>query len=412
MKVFFSVGEPSGDLHTARLIQELKRLDPDLDTTGLGGPKMREAGCRLHYQLTDLAIVGLFRVLPALGTFYRVFQLAKAALKSERPDVVVLVDFPGFNWHIAAAAKTLGIPVVYYLPPQLWAWAPWRIQKVRRTIDLVLCALPFEFDWYQSRGVRAVFVGSPFFDDVAEHEHDPVVSTTLARQAADGDRLIAVLPGSRRHEVLNNFPIQIDVLRLLARDVPDTRFLIANLHEKHRALCAELLAKEPPLPEGTRVDFFVGKTSEILSAGEVVLMKSGSVSLEVMARQKPAVVVYKITWALRILRTMFVTCRYITLPNLIAGREVIPEYTPVHRGPGVAQALANHLKTWLTQPLERARMAGELRALHAATHVAGASRAAATEIFRLVSSRAGTPLPAGVGPNVTPVPLNSNRSAA
>ena len=384
MRVFFSAGEPSGDLHAAKLIRELARQNPSLEAYGLCGPRMKEAGCRQIFQLTDLAVMGFWKVLPALGKFYRVFRMAKAELARCRPDAVVLVDFPGFNWHIAAAAKSMGIPVIYWLPPQLWAWAPWRIRKVRKNVDLVLCALPFEHDWYQARGVNARFVGSPFFDEVEEHRLDPVVLSTFASQADSGDRLVAVLPGSRRHEVTSNFPIQRQVMRSLAEQVPGCRFVIANLTDEHRRMCAELLADDPP---AAPVEFCVGKTSEVIAAAEVVLMKSGSVSLEVMARHKPAVVLYRMSRIGYAFGQWFIICPFISLPNLIAGRAVMPEFVPGHPTGRVVRQITEQLTTWLEQPLERARATSELERVHARSSVHGATRKAADEITDFVLNR-------------------------
>src|SRR5688500_2980528 len=147
MRLFFSVGEPSGDLHGANLIRDLKARRPDLECVGYGGPRMQAAGCHLHFDLTSLAVMWIGRVLLNLRTFFRLRDQAKAYFDRERPDAVVLIDFPGFNWHIAAAAKERGIPVFYYGVPQLWAWAPWRVKKMRRTVDHALCKLPFEETW-------------------------------------------------------------------------------------------------------------------------------------------------------------------------------------------------------------------------------------------------------------------------
>ena len=164
--LFFSVGEPSGDLHASNLIAHLRRLDPTLSFRGLGGPQMAASGCQVDYELTQLAVVGMVEVLPKLREFFRVADLAEDLLKRDRPRAVVLVDFPGFNWHIAKRAHRLGIPVIYYLPPQLWAWGAWRLKKMRRHVDRVLCNLPFEADWYAARDMQVEYVGHPFFDEV------------------------------------------------------------------------------------------------------------------------------------------------------------------------------------------------------------------------------------------------------
>src|SRR5688500_6081992 len=139
IKLFFSVGEPSGDLHGANLIRALRRMDPDIECSGFGGPKMAAAGCKLHTDLTALAVMWFLRVLLNLHVFVRLLHEAKRSFRDQRPDAVVLIDYPGFNWHIAKAAKRQGIPVFYFSPPQIWAWASWRVKKMRERVDHVLC---------------------------------------------------------------------------------------------------------------------------------------------------------------------------------------------------------------------------------------------------------------------------------
>jgi lipid-A-disaccharide synthase len=171
-KIFFSVGEPSGDLHAANLIRSLQTSSERIGAVqprfrGFGGPRMRDAGCSLDFELTNLAVVGFAEVLPKLREFFRVADIASDVFERDRPDAVVLVDFPGFNWHIAKRAKKFGIPVFYYLPPQLWAWGSWRLRKMRATVDHVLCNLPFEPEWYAKRKMQVEYVGHPFFDEIA-----------------------------------------------------------------------------------------------------------------------------------------------------------------------------------------------------------------------------------------------------
>src|SRR5262245_8970382 len=165
MRIFFSVGEPSGDIHAANLIRSLRRLLPDLDCVGYGGERMAAAGCALNYNLCQHAVMGVAKVIRGAATFIKLIARANRTFRQHRPDAVVLVDYPGFNWWIARRAHAHGIPVFYFVPPQLWAWAGWRIKKVRRYVDHVLCTLPFEQGWYQERGIDAHYVGHPFYDD-------------------------------------------------------------------------------------------------------------------------------------------------------------------------------------------------------------------------------------------------------
>ena len=172
MHIFFSAGEPSGDQHAAHLLQALQQRVPNARFSGFGGVHLEQAGAEVLYPLTDMAVIGITAVLPLLRKFYNVAQMGRRFLEEQRPDAVVLVDFPGFNWHIAKYAKQLGIPVYYYCPPQLWAWGGWRIKKVRKYVDCILSVLPFEAEWYRKQGVRVEYVGHPFFDEIAEKPLD------------------------------------------------------------------------------------------------------------------------------------------------------------------------------------------------------------------------------------------------
>jgi lipid-A-disaccharide synthase len=221
MDIFFSVGEPSGDQHAAQLIRQLQQRLPGLRCSGFGGPEMEQAGFESLFRLTDLAVMGLDGVLPMLKTFHGHYKRAERYFLEHRPDAVVLVDYPGFNWWIAKAAKRAGVTVYYYCPPQLWAWAGWRIRKVHKYVDCVLSVLPFEAEWYRQHGVDVEYVGHPFFDEVAAHPLEE--SLVEGIRTSDGGTL-GVLPGSRRQEVNRNFPIMLHILESLHRKHPGSGF--------------------------------------------------------------------------------------------------------------------------------------------------------------------------------------------
>lgn len=360
MHIFFSVGEPSGDQHAAELIDELRWRVPDVRISGFGGPLMDRAGCERLYPLTDLAVMGFFRVLPLLWTFYKLVQQADVYLAKERPDAVVLIDVPGFNWWIARKAKRHGIPVFYYMPPQLWAWAPWRASKVRRFVDYVVSGLSFEVEWYRQRGIDCEFVGHPFFDEVARHQLDEEFMETLA---SDDRQIVSLLPGSRVQEVRGNFPIMLEVVGQLHQTNPDARFHVACYKESQQQMCRDMLnaaVRRNPALADARIELAVGRTPEIIEAADCCLMVSGSVSLEMLARRTPAVVLYHGTWWLMILRRIFVTCRYITLPNLMAGREIMPEFVFSGSAKRPATQMAGILSRWLTSAADRSAVASEL----------------------------------------------------
>ncbi len=379
MKIFFSAGEPSGDQHAAHLIEELQRRDPNIDCCGFGGPKMEEAGFRSVFRLTDLAVMGFVRVVPMLRKFFRVLGLAEKFFAEEKPDAVVLVNFPGFNWRVAKRAKEAGIPVFFYLPPQLWAWASWRIKRVHKWIDYVLCGLPFEHDWYSKQGVNSEYVGHPFYDEVAEKQLDQdFVSQWRTVESTTHPRTVGVLPGSRRHEVEKNWPIMLPVLRNIAAKHPDVRFLVAGFNDEFVAHCQELMQPED---ENLPLTFFTRKTPEIIEAADCCFMVSGSVSLEMLARATPTAVVYKVFRFGRIVQRLMMKVDYISLPNLVADREIMPEWIVSDRIEQDITAMTEQLDTWLSNPEELQRSREELIALRDSVMQTGATQMTADAIL-------------------------------
>lgn len=395
MHIFLSAGEPSGDQHAAHLIEELRRQRPDATFSGFGGPKMEQAGCELLYRLTDLAVMFIFSAIPHLRTFFRLVQQADEFFRGEKPDAIVLVDYPGFNWHIARKAKAAGIPVFYFLPPQLWAWGPWRAKKMRKFVDHVLSGLPFEPDWYARRGIHAEYVGHPFFDEIAEHQLDASFCESLR---SPEHRLLGVLPGSRDKEIERNWPIILQILRQVHADLPHVRFEVASYNERQRDRCIELLQADLRSKVGksklesrtncthesslTTRHFHVGRTSEIIAAADCCLMVSGSVSLEMMARTTPACVVYSLTRIANFFKNRFLNVPYITLPNLFAGTEVLPEWVVSGSPRRAVEEISATLCDWLTSPRLRMQRVVALRELRDAVMRTGAGRNTAAAILR------------------------------
>ena len=381
--IFFSVGEPSGDLHASNLIAQLRQMNPGspLVCRGLGGSHMAAAGARIDFDLTQMAVVGWVEVLPKLREFFKVADFAEEILRTTRPRAVVLVDFPGFNWHIAKRAHRLGIPVVYYLPPQLWAWGAWRLKKMKRTVDHVLCNLPFEPQWYAARNMEVEYVGHPFFDEVADKRLDPKFISEWGEH--DGVQ-VAVLPGSRSREVQNIWPMQLAAIREMAARYPQTRFLVAAYRDHH---CQSCLQRMTDADRKLNIQFFVGKTSEIIDVADCCLMKSGSVSLELMARGTPAVVTYHVSRSLWVLGKLLTNINSMTLPNMIAGETVMPEFLAVGSTAKATEQVIGALDRLIGDSDARAAQAQQLRALSARYAQPGASRKAAEAVLRLIQSR-------------------------
>ena len=374
MRVFISTGEPSGDLHAANLIHSLRRLRPDVEVVGFGGPKMAAAGATLHYPLVDLAVMWLLQVLLNIHKFFGILDIADREFRANRPDAVVLIDYPGFHWWLARRAKKHGIPVFYFVPPQIWAWAGWRIKKVRRSIDHVLCSLPFEEKWYHDRGVPgAVYIGHPYFDELSERILDPEF---IAQITAPARPLVAILPGSRTQEVTRNLPIMLQAAAKLGANHAHVRFAVACLHERHRELASQIL-QEAKLPAAIEVTVYAARTPELIRVAQVAWAVSGSVGLELMVEALPTVVLYKIRafdlWVAR----KFIKSKYISLVNLLADAEVMPEYlTAVD----VSADLAHWAARWLDHPAERRQAVAALARLRDEVAIPGASDRAAKAI--------------------------------
>lgn len=394
MRVFFSVGEPSGDLHGANLIAELARLTARaaFEAVGFGGPRMAAAGCDLLQDMTELAVMGLFPVLAKLPRFFELRDQAVAYFREERPDAVVLIDYPGFNWHIARAAKEADIPVFYYGLPQLWAWAPWRVQKVRDYVDHALVKLPFEESWFRDRDCNATYVGHPYFDELRSQRLD---HPFLDRLAMKRGRLVTILPGSRTEEVKSNLPQLLKAGASVQREVAGVRLAVASYNDRQAALARRIIERS-----GVAAEVHAGHTPELIMSAESCLACSGSVSLELLFHAKPSVILYRVPWWTYAVVRRLVKVRYITLVNLLATDQIYADAdhpAPYDRHqPGHEQVLlpeyptwrdrsadlATHVIEWLTDEPARQRVIARLVELRERIGVGGASQRAAEYIIR------------------------------
>ncbi len=413
LTIFFSVGEPSGDVHGANLIRALRERCPAVEAVGYGGPRMAEAGCRLHADLTALAVMWFVLALLNIHKFWRLYRRARAFFRDHRPDAVVLIDYPGFNWWIARAAKRYGIPVFYYVPPQIWAWARWRVKKMRRLVDHVLCTLPFEQEWFAAQGCNATLVGHPFFDEVTRHRLDrefiervrrgdqqhPGCSKQPGCSAQPARPLVTILPGSRSLELANNLRWLLKAAQHIRQAVPSVRFAVAAFKPAH----AETVAREATAA-GLDLEIHTGKTPELIHAADCCLAVSGSVSLELLYHTKPTVMLYWMTRRAYWLATLVVKIRYMTLVNLLSaddGFSANPApYDPSQ--PGAEQVLfpeyptwedksaqlAAHVIGWLTNDEQREELVARLAELKARVCHPGAAGNAAEYVLRTLQASA------------------------
>ena len=390
--IFFSVGEPSGDLHGANLITMLAHQRPGLRAVGFGGPRMQMAGMDMLADLTELAVMWFAQAVVNIGKFWQLLHQADEYFRRERPDAVVLIDYPGFNWWIARKAKKHNIPVIYYGAPQMWAWGAWRIRKMRRLVDHVLCKLPFEAEWYRERGCAAIYMGHPYFDQLTRQVVD---RRFLAQHAVGAEQhLVGILPGSRAQEVRTNLPAFLRAADIIASRVPGTRFAIASFNDKQADMARAQLASTR-LP----IEVFVNRTSEVIQLSDCCLACSGSVSLELMYYAKPSVIHYWVNRHMYYLAKRFLLqCKYMTLVNLLACDDrfdlTYAPYDPGHPGAELvpfpeyptctdkSAQLADHVIHWLRTPAEYRRRVDQLVELRSRFCKPGATRRAAEYILR------------------------------
>jgi lipid-A-disaccharide synthase len=375
LNIFLSAGEPSGDLHAANLAAELRRRLPHADLVGFGGDRMAAAGVRLLYPLTNLAVMWLGRVLQHLPTFFHLGAKAESFFRTRRPAALVLIDYPGFHWHLAQRAHRYGVPVYYFVPPQLWAWAGHRVKKVKRDFTAVLTAMPFEDKWYADRGVRTHYVGHPYFDEIAAQQLDDAF---VAEQRSRPGELVSLLPGSRTQEVTQNLPMMVSAAKRIAAARPAVRFAVAAYKAKQAEFAHGVLADS-----GLSVEVWTGRTPELIEACTCCIAVSGSVGLELLARLKPTVVVYRMGKVFHKVARALSQVDDISLVNLLAGERIFPEFAVSW---DASAEIAERVLGWLADPVSREAVVRKLEALKAKVAVPGAVERAAEFLVNELAS--------------------------
>jgi lipid-A-disaccharide synthase len=272
---------------------------------------MEQAGCRLITDMTRLAIMWFWQAIKQYFHFRKLLAQATQVLLTEKVDVVVLVDFPGFNWHVAKAAKKIGIPVVYFMPPQVWAWAQFRVKKMRESIDLVLCPLSFECQWLKRNGCNAVFIGHPFFEEIRKKQSDPEFLETFYAQYGNAP-IVTLLAGSRKQEIQANLGDMLSAINRVRSEIPHVQPVVAAFNDELAAMIQQQLTERK-----MSIPIFTGRTTELIRAADCCLAVSGSVSLELLACNKPSVIYFRIGWLGLFVQRFFRRTRYITLVNLL-----------------------------------------------------------------------------------------------
>jgi lipid-A-disaccharide synthase len=385
LKIGLVAGEASGDTLGAHLIGALRVLVPEATFFGVAGPKMQAAGCEVWEPSESLAVMGLFEILRDLPRLLRLRTRIRRAFIAARPDVFVGIDAPEFNLGLARSLRLAGIPTVQYVSPQVWAWRQGRVRSMQASVDLVLCLLPFEKRFYDAQGLRAEFVGHPLADTIPLQ-----VDRAAAREALAIEReapVIALLPGSRRGEVTRLGADFAATVHWLRQRRPDLVFIAPMASAATREIFSRELARAAP---GVAVRLIDGQAQTALIAADVVLVASGTASLETALCKRPMVVVYRLgamtAWVLR--RLKLVKSKFFAQPNLLADRRVVSEYFQEQIVP---ESIGAELLMWLDDPERRASLEQEFARIHADLRQGGSARAARAILDLLDARRAGVP---------------------
>lgn len=374
-------GEVSGDTLGAGLIRELKVRYPGARFIGICGEQMQAEGGESLFPMERLSVMGLVEVLGRLRELFGIRDALLQRFTEEKIDLFLGIDAPDFNLRLSALLKPQGIATVQYVSPSVWAWRQGRVEGIRAAIDLVLCLLPFERAFYDAHDVRAAFVGHPLADALP-----PVNDTATARAAlglaADAE-YVALLPGSRGGEVARIGPGLFAAARRIRAQRPQARFIIPAINEARRADIERLLGEAGLEAQVFAPGLGAGVGRMVMAAADVVVLASGTATLEAMLLQKPMVVAYRLHWLTFLIVRLMVRSRFVSLPNLLAGEALVPELLQRDANP---EAIARETLRWLAEPAYRDSRVARFAALHASLRL-DANVKAAEAIAQLLRDR-------------------------
>ncbi len=319
-RIFVITGEASGDLHGSNLIKEIKKSRPEIDIWAVGGEKMAMAGANILIPSQSLSVVGVLEVFSHMGPILSSFFKVRKWLKEHRPDLLILIDFPEFNLLMARFAKGLGIKVFYYISPQLWAWRQGRVKKIKRYVDKMAVILPFEKEFYSRFGVDVEYVGHPLLDSIkSKEEYSKEIVPSVKKT------LIGLLPGSRKGEIETLLPVMLRVSVDLSKRFKDLQFVLPiapGLPEQIKDFIEKNVKKASRLVDIRAEE---GMTYRVLAGAKFSIVASGTVTLEAAILDCPVIVVYKVSRVNTFLGKLVIRVPFVSLVNLIAGREIVPE---------------------------------------------------------------------------------------
>lgn len=316
-KIFISAGEQSGDLHGSNLIREIIKKDTSIEISGLGSNKMISEGMKCIHDMTKRSVMFVQTVMK-IHEFFKILSDSVYFFKSEKPDLVVLIDYCGLNFYIAKSAKKLGIPVMYYISPQIWAHGKWRVKKLRKLVDKMVVIYPFEEELYKEADVPVKFVGNPIVDELTKRSLNEEYISRLRNEY--GDNIISLFPGSREQEINKFLPILLKTATLIYNDNRSTRFIVSCSDERHKDIIRNVV-KSCPIPALLTVN----NLAEIIKASKLCLASSGTVTLKIAYYLTPMIIIYRISKFAYFIAKPFRQSPYLSIVNRLADEFIVPE---------------------------------------------------------------------------------------
>jgi len=378
-KIMISVGEASGDLHGASLACALKSIQPDIKIFGMGGQAMKAAGVDIAHDIADLGVIGIVEIIKSLPKLFRLRDSLAELMERERPDVLVIIDYHGFNIRLARIAKKKGIPVISYICPKVWAWGRGRAKEVAETVEKVAAIFPFEVDVYQEAGANVEFVGNPLLD---------IVQTTMSKSEAyeffgaqPEKPVVMLLPGSRQQEIINLLPVMLTAAEKIVQELPDCQFFLPVASTISREMLMQIINSH-----NVEVTLTDKNTYDLMNIATMGIAASGTVTLEAALLKLPTVIIYKVAAISYFIGKLVVKIPYISLPNIIAGRKILPELV---QSLATADNVALEALPILLDPNVRGTMINDLIEMRQKLGTTGAVQRVAQEVLAVAHRTVG-----------------------
>ncbi|MFC1742989.1 lipid-A-disaccharide synthase [Candidatus Riflebacteria bacterium] len=373
-------GEASGDMHGGNLARELfKKFGPKLELFGFGGPHLRQAGAKILHDISDLAMIGFIEVIKNYWKLRRYFKELEEIFEKNPPDFLILIDYPGFNVQIAKLAKRYKIPVFYYICPQVWAWNRGRVHSIVKIVDKIIAVFPFEVKIWREAGADVDYFGHPLLEVVNSIENAPSLNKIYGIK--ETDLVLSILPGSREQEIFNMLPVMLEAIEKLQHDMPNLRAFLPLAANIDKQIISPILENAR-----AKLQILDNSTYEILTCSDIAIVASGTATLETAILTRPMIIVYKTTFLNWLISKFLLTLNHIGLPNILAGRKIVPEYI---QGEFNSSNIYIEAKKILTDKRHAQEMQKELLKIKETLGEVGASAKIASSIHQFMTKKIG-----------------------